>query len=35
MSWSKSGTSGLTNDSAIFRNKEDEKWINRYHFADV
>jgi len=27
MSWSKSGSSGLANVSAIFLNKEDENWI--------
>ena len=29
MSWSKSGSSGLANVSALFLNKEDENWINR------
>ena len=29
MSWSKPGSSGLANVSAIFLNKEDENWINR------
>ena len=28
MSWSKPGSSGLANVSAIFLNKEDENWIN-------
>ena len=29
MSWSKYGSSGLANVTAIFLNKEDENWINR------
>lgn len=29
MSWSKPGSSGLANVSAIFLNKEDDNWINR------
>ena len=29
MSWSKSGSSGLANVSAMFLNKENENWINR------
>lgn len=29
MSWSKSGSSGLANVTALFLNKEDENWIKR------